>query len=448
MRKSRILLPAAALAAMVGCSSILDTEPGDRIPIENIITDAPTARAALLGAYDALQSLSYYGRNFLVVGDLAADNAEHRGTLTTLPDIAQNRIKADNGTLSGIWNAIYVAISRANLVIQRVPDVPGLADAERGQILGQAYFLRALHYHNLVKYWGAVPMPLEPVADPAEARQFVRTPVDEVYAQILEDLDSAEALMSPSTLTRRASPKAVHALRSRVLLFTGDWQGVIDAATAALALGDQLAPTYASLFTSNGANTVEDIFRMVSSAQEYNEMGYYYLTTGRREVSPSSSLYDALAANPTDARFPWSVRKTGTEIEGRKFPTTIGAEHLHIIRLAEVLLNRAEAYARLDQLALAVADYNRVRVRAGLAPHQLGVDVTTRDQVLAAIWHERRLELALEGDRFTDLVRTGRAVTVLGIQDRAYQVLFPIPQSEIDNAPTLDQNDGYGGSTD
>ena len=131
----------------------------------------------------------------------------------------------------------------------------------------------------------------------------------------------------------------------------------------------------------------------------------------------------------------------------RKFPTTIGAEHLHIIRLAEVLPNRAEPYARLDQLALAVADYNRVRVRAGLLPHVLGVDVTTRDQVLAAIWQERHLELAREGDRFTDLVRTGRAVAVLGIKDRAYQVLFPIPQSEIDNAPSLGQNDGYGGST-
>lgn len=440
-RHLRFLLPAAALAATAGCSSILDTEPTDRIPIENIITDAPTARAALLGAYDALQPLSYYGRNFLVIGDLAADNAEHKGTLQTLPDIAQNRIKADNATLTGVWGAIYSAIARANLVIARVPDVPGLTDTERGQILGQAYFLRALHYHNLVKFWGDVPMPLTPVLDPEEARRFVRTPAADVYAQIVRDLDSAAAKMSPSTLTRRASPKAVQALRSRVYLYMGNWQGVIDAATATLALGNQLAPTYAALFSATGTNTPEDIFRMVSSPQEYNEMGYYYLAAGRREVAPTRNLYDAYETG--DARFPWSVRLNGTEIEGRKFPTTVGAEHLHIIRLAEVILNRAEAYARLDQLALAVADYNRIRERAGLTPHVLGVHVTTREEVLAAIWRERRLELALEGDRFPDLVRTGRAVTVLGIADRAHQVLLPIPQSERDNAPSLTQNPGY-----
>lgn len=441
MRYLRFLLPAAALAVMSGCDSILDTTPGDRIPIEDAVTDARTARAALLGAYDALQPMSYYGRNFLVLGDLAGDNADHEGTLTTLPDIATNRIKADNGTIEAIWGVIYEAIARTNLIIARVPDVPGLDDEERGQIIGEALFLRALHYHNLVKFWGDVPMPLEPIADPAEAREFTRTPAAQVYAQILADLDAAEAAMSEEDQTRRASIGAVHALRSRVLLYTGDWDGVIDAANAVEAIGYELAPTYASLFTAGGTDTPEDIFRMVSTPQEYNELGYYYLFSGRYEVSPSEELYDAYEAG--DARFTWSVRMSGGEIEGKKFPTTIGSEDLHIIRLAEVILNRAEAYARLDQLQAAVDDYNLIRARAGLDPHVLGVDVITRADVLAAIWHERRIELALEGDRFPDLVRTGQAVAVLGIADRAYQVLLPIPASERDIAPGLSQNPGY-----
>ena len=442
MRHLRLLLPAAALAVMTGCDSILDTTPGDRIPIEDAITDARTARAALLGAYDALQPLSYYGRNFLVLGDLAADNAEHQGTLTTLPDIATNRVKADNGTLEAIWGVIYEGITRANLIIARVPDVPGLDDEERGQILGEALFLRALHYHNLVKFWGDVPMPLEPIADPAEARAFTRTPAAAVYAQILADLDEAESLMSEEDQTRRVSIGAVQALRSRVLLFMEDWQGVIDAANAVEAIGYELAPTYAALFSAGGTDTPEDIFRMVSTPQEYNEMGYYYLFDGRYEVSPTQDLFDAYEAG--DARLSWSLATNDDgEIEGKKFPTTIGSEDLHIIRFAEVLLNRAEAHARLNQLQLAVDDYNRIRVRAGLDPHVLGVDVTTQADVLAAIWHERRIELALEGDRFPDLVRTGRAVAVLGIADRAYQVLLPIPASERDIAPNLSQNPGY-----
>jgi hypothetical protein len=284
-------------------------------------------------------------------------------------------------------------------------------------------------------------MPLEPVTDPAVARAFVRTPVPGVYAQILQDLEDAENLMVEEDQTRRVSLGAVHALRSRVLLYTQDWQGVIDAAVATEAIGYALAPEYADLFSADGDDTPEDIFRMVSSAQEYNEMGYYYLFEGRYEVAPSEALYGAYAA--TDDRFAWSVREDDGEIEGTKFPTTDGTEHLHIIRLGEVILNRAEAHARLEQLQLAVNQYNRIRVRAGLAPHELGVEVTTQQDVLDEIWRQRRLELALEGDRFPDLVRTGRAVTVLGIADRAHQVLFPIPTSERDIAPGITQNPGY-----
>ena len=126
---------------------------------------------------------------------------------------------------------------------------------------------------------------------------------------------------------------------------------------------------------------------------------------------------------------------------GHKFPTPQGAEDFHIIRFAEILLIKAEAFAQGSQLDSAVANYNLIRVRAGLAPHVLNVDVTTQQQVLDAIDRERRLEFAEEGDRWTDLIRTGRATTVLGIT--ANQELYPIPQSEIDVAPGVTQNPGY-----
>ncbi len=103
-----------------------------------------------------------------------------------------------------------------------------------------------------------------------------------------------------------------------------------------------------------------------------------------------------------------------------------------MIRYAEVILNKAEALARLNRLAEAVTEYNAIRVRAGLKPHVLGTDVTSQTDVLNAIWNERRLELALEGDRWPDLVRTGRAMIVLGLPpDRAFQQLYPIPSREL-----------------
>jgi tetratricopeptide (TPR) repeat protein len=435
-------MPAVLLVAAAGCDSALTTDPVDRVPAENAIVDAATARAALVGAYDALQALSYYGRTFEVLGDLSADNAEHVGTFQYLGQVDRNQLQADNTAVTNVWIAIYDAVARVNLILQKVPDVPGLTAAQKNQILGEAHFLRALHYHNLVKFWGDVPMPLEPLDSPAEAAQLTRTAKAQVYTQILADLTQAEQLMTTAKQARQASLGAVRALRARVLLYNENYQGALDAANAVQAMSYSLAPLFENLFTDEGTDTPEDVFRVSFTATEYNEMGYYYLFDGRWEVAPTANLYAAFAA--TDKRRPITASKDGSDYEGTKFPTTIGAEDLHIIRFAEVLLIKAEALARLGRLAEAVTEYNKIRVRAGLAPHVLGTNVTTQADVLNAIWNERRLELALEGDRFPDLVRTGRGLTVLGLPaNRAFQLLYPIPSRELIVSSGLTQNPGY-----
>lgn len=436
----RLMLPAALIVA-TGCNGDLQTAPADKVPSSQEIVDGPTAHAALIGAYASLQSLSYYGRIIEVLGDLSADNAEWSGTYQYLGDIGRHQVKADNSAISGTWAAIYDGINRANMVIATVPTISGLTAADKNDILGQAYFLRALHYHNLVKLWGAVPMPLAPVASSDVAAKFTRTPVPQVYAQILSDLDKADQMIANTSNTRMATPGAAKALRARVLLYKGDYQGALDAANAVIAGGYSLAPHYSDLFSAAGSDTPEDIFRVYFSAQQYNEMGYYYLGTGRREVRPTSNLNASYAAG--DVRKAWTVQPRRSALQGTKFPTTSGTEHLHVIRLAEVMLIKAEALARLGQLPAAVAAYNPVRVRAGLAPHVYGVDVNTQADVLAAISHERRSELALEGDRWPDLVRSGQAVAVLGLAGKEYQTLYPIPASEIATAPGLTQNPGY-----
>jgi hypothetical protein len=438
----RLLMPAVLLVAAAGCDSALTTDPVDRVPAENAIVDAATARAALVGAYDALQSLSYYGRTFEVLGDLSADNAEHVGTFQYLGQVDRNQLQADNTAVTNVWIAIYDAVTRVNLILQKVPNVTGLTDAQKNQILGEAHFLRALHYHNLVKFWGDVPMPLEPLASPSDAAKLTRTPKAAVYTQILADLTQAEQLMTTAKQARQASLGAARALRARVLLYNENYQGALDAANAVQAMGYSLAPLFENLFTDEGTDTPEDIFRVSFTATEFNEMGYYYLFDGRWEVAPTANLYAAFTA--TDKRRPVSVGKDGSDYEGTKFPTTIGAEDLHVIRFAEVVLIKAEALARLGRLAEAVTEYNKTRVRAGLAPHVLGTNVTTQADVLNAVWTERRLELALEGDRFPDLVRTARAMTVLGLPaNRAFQLLYPIPSRELIVSSGLTQNPGY-----
>ena len=438
----RFLMPAALLFAAAGCDSTLTTQPADRVPADQVIVDASTARAALVGAYDALQDLDYYGRDIYVLGDLSADNAEHVGTFQYLGQVDRNQLQADNTAVTDTWIAIYDAISRVNLILQKVPDVPGMTDAQKNQILGEAHFLRALHYHNLVKYWGDVPMPLEPIASPAEAAQLTRTPKADVYTQILADLTQAEQLMTTAKQARQASLGAVRALRARVMLYQENWQGALDAATAVQGMNYILAPQFESLFTDEGTDTPEDIFRVSFTAVEYNEVGYYYLFDGRWEVAPTADLYAAYTES--DRRRDITLGKDGSDYEGAKIPTTIGAEDLHVIRYGEVVLTKAEALARLNRLPEAVAEYNKIRVRAGLAPHLLGTNVTTQTDVLNAIWNERRLELALEGDRWPDLVRTGRAMSVLGLPaSRAFQLLYPIPSREMIVSSGLTQNPGY-----
>jgi hypothetical protein len=470
----RRTLPLLLLALAAACDETLSVQPINEVPAERAITDAATARAALAGAYDATQDdedISYYGGDLVIFGDLPSDDVEHSGTFGSYLEADQNQILVHNGAVSGIWAEVYEAINRANIVIQKVPAITELSAEERDDIIGQAHFLRALHYHNLVKFWGGVPLRLEPATDLADAAQIARSTTEETYAQILSDLDDAESLISPDEDdAKRATLGSVAALRSRVLLYMRDWAGTVAAANEAEAFDADyaLAADFTDLFTAEGASTDEDVFVMPYTVSEPNYIGYYYRAKGfggRYEVAPTCALVRAFDADvncssatfmagwsPTDERAVASIARNANEPYGNKYPTGIGDEDLHVIRFAEVLLNRAEANARLGQLQLALNDVNLVRQRAGLAAYTLATaapdpNVPDQDEVLAAVWNERRLELAFEGHRWPDLVRTGRAVALLDLDDptnpRPHQVLFPIPQREMDVAPNLAQNPGY-----
>lgn len=432
----------ALLTVAAGCDKTLTVEPTTEVEETQAIIDGPSVRAALAGAYDALQGGSYYGGDFLFISDLASDDVSHVGTFTTFADVDQQVTAADNSTIEDIWDAIYISIGRANTLIAKVPAVTQLGEDERNDIVGQAHLIRALSYHNLVRLWGPVPIRLAPPGSLNELAATERAPVAQVYAQILTDINEATKLMNSDTRTRSASLLAAEALKSRVLLYQRNWSATIVAADNVINEGLELAPNFASLF-SPSAETPEDIWRVAFTATEYNLSGFYYLSKalgGRYEIAPTASLQNAYEIG--DSRLAWSIQRDSRNRRyGAKWRTTEGAEDLHIIRFAEVLINKAEAQAMMGDLDGAVETYNLLRERAGLAPHALGVDVSTQDEVRAAVWLERRRELAFEGDRWADLVRTQRAQTVLNIP--AFRTVFPIPQNEIDVAPKIVQNAGY-----
>ena len=445
MRLRHLLAGALLVGLATACDDVLETEPFDRVSADRAIVDLATAQAAVNGAYGALASTSYYGLDLQLLGDLPSDNGRWAGTYQFLGEIVGNRIDANNSEIAAMWQAIYRQVDRDNIVLQRIPTVAGIPEATKNAMLGEAHFLRALSFHNLVKLWGAVPTPLAPVTTADEATSYTRTAVPAVYTQILADLDRAAQLIPASaTNTRRATRMAVHAIRARVQLYQGNWQAALDAANTVLAGRDTLTVPYADLFTATGTNTSEDIFRVAFNAAQANSLGYYWLWAGRHEAEPSANLnasYEAgdLRKAATIANRP----NSSTRLQGIKYPTTAGTEHPHVIRLAEVVLIKAEALARLGRLEEAVAQYNKVRVRAGLRRHALGTDVRTQAEVITAITRERRSELALEGDRWPDLVRQGLAVSVKGLTDRPGQALFPIPFRDASISPGLTQNPGY-----
>jgi hypothetical protein len=452
--KLLLLLSAVGLGA---CSSVLDVPPTSSVPSETAIADAVGARAALAGAYAGLQSGRLYGQTIIDWTELLSDNARFVGTFDNYADADANQLRADNASVASIWNGSYDEINRVNEIIQKVPNVADLPAAEKDEILGEAHFLRALAYHNLVKLFGGVPLRLEPVASASEAASISRASAAEVYTQILADIALAKTeITAGPTQTRQASRGAVLALEARVRLYQADYAGAEAAALAVEGLGYSLAPVFSQLFDATGNNTPEDIFRVAFSPTQSQSVGFYYLPKalgGRYEVAPTTGAAGIIAAfdpasggniaiyAPIDARGIWSISRAGTRTYAAKFRNPSGDEDIHVVRLGEVILIRAEALARLNRLPEAVAEYNRLRVRAGVAP-----DPTTGTQavVLAAVARERRLELAFEGDRWADMVRTGQVLTFFAVNAiPASQAILPIPQAEMDVVPGLTQNPGY-----
>lgn len=455
--RNRFLMPALLLAIAAGCNGPLDVKPKNAVPTETAITDSISARAAVAGMYHGLQSLSSYGSDIPEVGDLSSDNAEFSGTSTSYGEIDANEISTFNTSVLNIWSQAYDNINRTNEILDKVGALTNFEPGTRNELMGEAYFVRALMYHDLVKFFGDVPIRLHPTTDPNAGSTITRSPASAVYDQILHDLDSASALLSDSSSTTTASAGATRALRARVLFYKGDYAGAeAEAAAVETDFGYALAPNYADLFTANGNSTPEDIFKViatvVSNQQSFLSFDYFAKALGGTYLlRPTTDLEHAYQStfdpdtsgasdwDPSDLRGQWNIQYAGSRRYGAKYRSITGTENFPVLRLGEIILIRAEALARTGQLPEAVSELNLIQARANATPFVLGSH--TAQDVIDAITAERRLELAFEGDRWHDLNRLGLTPTVMGID--ATQELYPIPQSEIDVTPGLTQNPGY-----
>jgi len=447
--KNIIYITIACSVLMFSCTKMLDIEPTDSISSNEAIKDKAGVDKAIAGSYDAFQYAGLYGRNRVILGDLAADNLVWTGTTYDYYEIDNNDVAIENGIIDGMWSASYDGINRVNNVLAALPGVGDLTDDERDKYLGEALFMRALFHFNLLLYFGGVPIVTAPTLNVDEVDRS-RNTASEMYEQIISDLGSAELkLPGPNEMPEgRANSFSATALLARVYLtrFHAEnnalYAGLAaEKADTVIQKGDfSLISSYAALFEDT--DNSERIFQVVFSVQDRNVISQYFYPrslTGRYEVAPSESLIQSF--DPADSlRFAASVAtdSLGTPYGNKYQELSDGSDAIPVIRLAEMYLIKAEALAYSNgDLATIQENINIIRERAGLAP----TTAATYNELKLAIENERRLEFAFEGHRWFDLVRTKRATTLLGINED--HTLFPIPLSEMTTNKEMKQNPGY-----
>lgn len=427
------------------CSSFLEVDPKSSISGEGIIKDETSANAAISGVYDALRS--YYSVNYQSIAYLSGDNVQWTGSQSQVQEFINHKVNPENATIASTWNGIYTTINRTNNVIGAIVNYEGdgIPTTVKDKVLGQAYAIRGLAYFDLVRAWGGVPLITEPTGKVGDNIGIARSTVEQTYQQVLDDLNLAEGLLTSTTDRFAFTKKTVWALKARYYLYRKNWEKAREYAT--LLIDDQsnyelIAPYYA-FFKNDVTGTRESVFELFYSTNEPNTHRAQWqpqTNGGTRQWAPSDPLIALLTnASTAGARSVLIAKDNQNRWYGDLYYRSTGADPTYVIRIAELYLIRAEAYAELDEYNLALADLNKVRKRA-LLPDNLFT--TSKSDLLLWIENERRLEFAFEAHRWFDLVRTGRAQQVLGIGE-SFRLFLPIPYSQILADPALKQNPGY-----
>ncbi len=502
MKNIKILSLVFLIATLASCKKWVEYNPQDEFKITDLdyLKSESDYRTMAVSVYTPIQWLN----QSVPVGDIASDNAvsggENASDVLSLQQIDDYTHTPVNSTLTELWQAAYEGINRANYLHQyKNANKAGEAVNFTGKdaLYGEIYFLRAYYYFHLVRFFGDVPLFTDKRLGLTESKSLVRSPKADVYKQIETDLNAAIAVLPITNVEKgRVTKYAAQALLGKVLLY----QNKFDAAAAMLenvVNGPfNLVPNFGAMFLEAGENGPESVFEIqyANTSPYYNWGGvtrgqgnHSVQQCGIRGLNGSDAMPYAAGwstnlptTNLANAYTAGDIRKAVTvlDIEAyknanpsfnityqvapfkntglynqkylpRKGETSGQVElnylnNFRTIRYAEVLLMAAEAFNRSTTANDAKAQLylNRVRRRA-FAVNDASKDVAATGTTLRqAIWDERRLELAMEGDRFFDLVRTGQAAAKITGFVAGKHELFPVPQTEIEISG-LSQNPGY-----
>jgi starch-binding outer membrane protein, SusD/RagB family len=421
--------------AATSCKKYLNVAPYDAVSDENTIIDQASAETAVRGAYRSLASNNYSSTFQNTILQSGGDVRSLNNAQTDL-NVVNYDLRSDIGFLSTFWANLYNTINRANHVIEKVPLITDvkLTTALRDQLIGEAYFIRAVSYFDLARTFGSVQIFLTPTKTVADRLGVQQSTQAQVYEQVIADLNKAESLLPATIVRNRARKLTAVAFRSRVFLYQKKYEEAeADANTVLANAAYKLIKPY-----TLAAGTTESILEFSFSVDAVNS-GYALWNTSNRALEPKAALHNLLN-DPLvgGGRKIFSVANASGQFIGGIFPTNTSAGYL--IRTAEIYLIRAEARVQkgIPDLAGALNDLNAVKLRSDVPASS----ASAKEDILLDIENERRVEFALEPFRWFDLVRTGRAAAVLNATNPD-KYIFPIPASEIIADPSLVQNPGY-----
>jgi starch-binding outer membrane protein, SusD/RagB family len=475
---NRLAISFLLILLIQSCDDILDKEPLSRLTDKDIgeegITTAAQAEAFLGGTYTDFYG-EYFMLDYFVIGDAQADNAYAGADNPANFQIDEFKIEAVNSNVARDWRYLYATIAKCNTVLGNVNDItdPALTDTRKQEIIGEASFIRAFMYFDLVRQFGDVPLLVNEIAeidlDKLDEIYLSRSPASEIFAQIISDLETALPKVRATAPDKGyATRGAVNALLARVYatIEPHDWNKVKQYCDAVIAGGYTLVPEYDQLWDLSQENSSESIFEINCYGWDTGGnwgTSMFSGTDWKKFNTPTNDIvkaYDAegdLIRKNSNIRFEdvtgkWSDRywPLSTYPLINKYRDFSGAQNFILIRLADILLLKAEALNELGEVDDAAALVNQIRDRVNLPP----TTATTQADMRLAIEKERRLELAFEGHRWHDLKRTGRAIEVMnGLKDGsgnslgyaldANRLLWPIPQAERDKNDKLTQNEIY-----
>ena len=438
------VLGVGLLFSFTACSDFLEQEPANYISDEAVITNESSAKSALNGVYHRLGASAYYGGRYFDAGvNLASDNVTWTGSLNFYYDFDTHQYSAENQLLSYAWYGIYATVNQANQVIEKTQSLPSVSDAERRRIIAEATVLRSLAFFDLARTWGNVPLVKSATHSPNQFDGVKQTQAKAVYQEVVDDIISVLSDLSTTNDRVHVSRSVAEAILARVALYLEDWDKAEEYATKVIENPSYALGSINELM--NGKLAQESVFELAYSSSFTNDQSAYWRSPndgGRHEWGPSKEIVQLLA-NPAIGgdRSAFFTDQSSAQVPdyyvGTLYHRPSADDNVILFRLAEAYLIRSEARAKKQNPDIqgAIADLNIIRERSHVAP--LSTDLT-QETVILAIEDENRVEFAIEPHRWFDLVRTGRAVAVLGISE--HQQLFPIPYNDIEADKDLVQN--------